>query len=128
VGPNGAAYCDGLNWVGTSDQNMKENFAAIDPAEILDQVVSLPIQSWSYKAHPDDKHIGPVAQDFHAAFGLNGADDTHIGTVDEGGVALAAIQGLNRKLAQKETEIAELKARLASLEELLNQKFDEPRK
>jgi len=70
--------------------------------------------------------MGPVAQDLHAAFGLNGSDDTHIATVDESGVALAAIQGLNQKLEQKleqkETEITELKARLQKLEQLFNQK------
>jgi hypothetical protein len=129
VGPpaiGGGAYCDGNQWYSTSDRNIKKNFAAIDPAEILDQVVSLPIQSWSYKVRPGAKHIGPVAQDFHAAFGLNGADDTHISTVDEGGVVLAAIQGLNQKLEQKETEITDFKARLAHLEELI--KLDRDRK
>ena len=67
-----------------------------------------------------------MAQDFHAAFGLNGADDKHIATVDEEGVALAAIQGLNQKveeqqaeLKQKETEITDLKARLEKLEQLV---------
>jgi hypothetical protein len=54
-----------------------------------------------------------MAQDFHAAFGLNGSDDTHISLVDAQGVALAAIQGLNRKL---ETENAALKSALAALE------------
>ena len=44
------------------------------------------------------RHLSPMAQDFHAAFGLNGTDDKHIATVDEGGVALAAIQGLNEKV------------------------------
>jgi outer membrane murein-binding lipoprotein Lpp len=42
--------------------------------------------------------------------------------VDESGVALAAIQGLNQKLEQKETEITELKARLERLEQLVNAK------
>ena len=72
------------------------------------------------------EHLGPMAQDFHAAFGLNGADDKHIATVDEGGVALAAIQGLNQKveaqqaeLQQKETEVTELKQRLATLEKIV---------
>ena len=92
------------------------NFAPVDATEVLSRVVSLPVQSWNYKAQPGDKHIGPVAQDFHEAFGLNGKDDTHIATVDEAGVALAAIQGLNQKLEQtlqqKETEITELKRRL----------------
>jgi hypothetical protein len=61
-----------------------------------------------------------MAQDFHAAFGLNGSDDKHISTVDESGVALAAIQGLNQKL---EKEHAELKTRLDKIEQrLLQQK------
>jgi chromosome segregation ATPase len=67
-----------------------------------------------------------MAQDFHAAFGL-GSDDRHIADIDEGGVALAAIQGLNQKvenqqsqLEQKDAEINELKARLEKLEHLIN--------
>jgi regulator of replication initiation timing len=54
---------------------------------------------------------------------LNGADDKHIATVDEEGVALAAIQGLNRKVesenAALRSENAELRARLERLEEEL---------
>jgi hypothetical protein len=56
-----------------------------------------------------------MAQDFHAAFGLNGADDKHISVVDEGGVALAAIQGLNQKLDEKAAEIQTLKQQNDSL-------------
>src|SRR5208337_3579977 len=96
------------------------------------------ITEWRYKVEVGGtEHLGPMAQDFHAAFGLNGADDTHISTVDEGGVALAAIQGLNQKvenssqksearsrmleerLEQKETEITELKQRLEALEKII---------
>ena len=76
-----------------------------------------------------------MAQDFHAAFGLNGGDDKHISVVDEGGVALAAIQGLNGKMEtgmgkaetrmeRLEAENAELKARLERLEELMNRKLN----
>ena|ERR1700690_1947716 len=67
------------------------------------------------------KHIGPVAQGFHTAFGP-GDSNRAIGTVNESGVALAAIQGLNQKLEQKETEITELKARLERLGQLMNAK------
>ncbi len=38
------------------------------------------------------RHVGPMAQDFHAAFGL-GDSDKSIGMQDIEGVALAAIQG-----------------------------------
>jgi hypothetical protein len=64
-----------------------------------------------------------MAQDFQAAFGLDGADDKHISVVDEGGVALAAIQGLNQKLEETRAENEELKQRLEALEKIvLNQK------
>jgi hypothetical protein len=63
-------------------------------------------------------HTGPMAQDFKAAF-CPGTDDTSITTLEADGVALAAIQGLNQKLEQKETEIAALKARLERLEQLM---------
>jgi hypothetical protein len=125
------AYCNGTSWVNGSDRNAKENFAPVDAAEVLARVVSLPVQSWSYKAQPDDKHIGPVAQDFHTAFGLNGKDERHIATVDADGVALAAIQGLNQKLEggskraetrieKLETENTGLKKRLSELEAIVS--------
>ena len=66
-----------------------------------------------------------MAQDFHAAFGL-GSDDRHIATVDEEGVALAAIQGLNLKLEEtraeskaKNAEIDALKQSVAELRQLV---------
>ena len=110
----------------TSDRNAKENFAPLDSQTVLAKVAALPVSQWNYKADaPDIQHIGPMAQDFQAAFGLDGGDDKHISVVDEGGVALAAIQGLNQKLEQqleqKETEIAKLQARLERMEKLLNQ-------
>lgn len=121
----GGAYCDGGSWVNGSDRNAKENFTAIDPAAILEKVAALPLTQWNYKSDPTGtEHLGPMAQDFHAAFGLNGSDDRHIATVDEGGVALAAIQGLNQKLEAKnaalEKEVAELKALVQTLAEKVN--------
>jgi hypothetical protein len=103
-----------------SDRNLKTDFAAVDATAVLDRVARLPIQQWRFKAEPEGvKHFGPMAQDFRAAFGL-GEIPTAIATVDADGVALAAIQGLNQKLEQKETEITELKARLQRLEQLVN--------
>ena len=110
----------------TSDRNAKENFAAIDPQNVLAKVASMPVTEWNYKSDKTAHHIGPMAQDFQAAFGLNGADDRHISTVDEGGVALAAIQGLNQKLEEqakeKDAEIADLKTRLETLERIVSSK------
>src|SRR5207245_1012431 len=98
-----------------SDRNLKENFKAVDPREVLARVAALPISRWNYKNDPDTPHLGPVAQDFHAAFEL-GADDRHIATVDADGVALAAIQGLNEIVSEKDLKITQLEKRLRTLE------------
>ncbi|MGE1048433.1 tail fiber domain-containing protein [Bacillus sp. GMs2/1] len=101
----------------TSDKNVKKNFSGVNTLEILNKLEGMPIQSWSYKDDTSsERHIGPTAQDFHAAFGFNGDDDTHISSIDLQGVALVAIQGLNEKL---KAENDELHAKLASLEERL---------
>lgn len=106
----GGAYCTGSFWVNTCDRNVKEDFSAIAPREILSKVVAMPITQWKYKSEPTGvKHLGPVAQDFHEAFGL-GDSDKAIGTVDEGGVALAAIQGLNGLLEEKDAQLKRLVA------------------
>ena len=113
-----------------SDRNAKTGIAPVDSDAILERVARLPIHQWRFKTEPEEvKHVGPMAQDFRAAFGL-GAHETAIATVDADGVALAAIQGLNQKveqqraeLNQKETEITELKQRLEKMEQLLNSKL-----
>jgi len=105
----------------SSDRNAKENFTDITSREVLKKVVALPIQVWNFKEEKTVRHIGPMAQDFYAAFKL-GLDDKHIATVDADGVALAAIQGLNQKVEEQRVENAELKQRLEKLEQLLREK------
>lgn len=113
----------------SSDRNLKENFAPVSPSEVLEALARLPITRWNFIGESNKSHLGPMAQDFHSAFGL-GADEKHIATVDSDGVALAAIQGLNQKVEQdnaalrlqlkaREVELDEMKARLRALEELV---------
>ncbi len=79
-------------------------------------VARMPMTSWSYKAeNPSVRHIGPMAQDFYKTFG-RGLDNKHITTIDEGGVGLAAIQGLYRQNKALERQNRELNARVARLE------------
>jgi hypothetical protein len=113
----------GGSWSTLSDRNMKANFAAVDSQSILEQVAAMPIQLWNYKSQDASvKHIGPMAQDFSAAFGV-GEDDKHISTVDADGVALAAIQGLYTAGLEKDRALAALKAekdqQIATLQERL---------
>ncbi len=78
-----------------SDRDKKTNIVPVDPAEVLAKVNALPIARWTYKLDdPNVAHLGPMAQDFYALFGL-GADERHIATIDTSGVALAAIQALH---------------------------------
>ncbi|HET7095217.1 MAG TPA: tail fiber domain-containing protein, partial [Thermomicrobiales bacterium] len=99
-----------------SDRQRKRDIASVDPADMLARAAALPVASWSYTFDdPAVRHIGPMAQDFAALFGV-GADDRHIHPVDGQGVALAAIQGLYAEVRRLQGEQAALQARLAELE------------
>lgn len=110
----------------SSDMHAKESFAPVDGSEVLARLNELPITTWNYKADgPSVRHMGPMAQDFYAAFAL-GQDDRHIAALDVNGVALAAIQELSQELQEKDAQIAELQqqnsdlaARLTALETLI---------
>jgi hypothetical protein len=101
-------------WGSMSDRNAKNNFAPVNSGTVLASVAALPMTTWSYKSEHGVRHIGPMAQDFYAAFKV-GEDERHITEVDEGGVALAAIQGLNEKLEEERAQNAELKQELNEL-------------
>lgn len=103
---------------GRSDRNLKENFASVNPMTVLAKVTSMPITTWNYKDDPAKLHLGPMAQDFYGAFGI-GEDDKTITFLDEGGVALAAIQGLNQKMEEKDAKIQSLEKELAELKSLV---------
>jgi trimeric autotransporter adhesin len=128
--PNGGAtFGSGVNapsFNQTSDRNAKQDFTPVNSREMLARVAELPISTWTFKQDGATRHIGPMAQDFHAAFGV-GPDDKHIATVDADGVALAAIQGLHSIVREREAEIVELKKRMETLEKLvLGQQGDRP--
>jgi hypothetical protein len=110
-----------------SDRNVKGGFQPVDSRLVLEKIAAMPFTRWHYTNNVATPHVGPMAQDFYAAFGL-GEDDKHITTVDEGGIALAAIQGLNQKmedrLKEKDAEIEKLKAKadkVDALEQQLNE-------
>jgi len=94
------------SWASLSDRNAKTNVAPLNVSGILAKLDALPISRWSYKTEHGVRHVGPMAQDFYAAFGV-GEDDRHITSIDEDGVALAAIKALH-------AENAALRRRLAS--------------
>jgi hypothetical protein len=112
------------SWATLSDRAAKTDFASIDQQEILATVIQLPILEWRYQGQAETiRHLGPVSQDFYAAFGL-GDNERTISTVDADGVALAAIQGMYHLIQQQDTVIqdqhdrlGEIEVRLANLEQ-----------
>jgi hypothetical protein len=107
-------------WESLSDHRVKDNFAPVDPQDVLSKVADLPLMSWSYATQPSFiRHMGPTAQDFKTAFGL-GEDERYISTADADGVALAAIQGLYRQVCQMERKLASCEKRMRRLEALIH--------
>lgn len=114
-------------WVSTSDSNLKTKVSAVNTREVLAKLSRLPVTEWEYKTFPNRRFIGPMAQDFHAAFGL-GSDDKTIGTLDTDGVIYAAIQGLVEELKDRDTAMVERDKLMAARDqtiEALKAKNDE---
>ncbi len=112
----GAYLDDTGQWRDACDRNLKENFTEIDGGELLEKVAVLPVTMWNYKRESDDvKHIGPVAQDFRATFGV-GDDDRTIAAMDAAGISLASVKELYRRACAQEQEITRLRARIKELE------------
>jgi hypothetical protein len=110
-------------WTAASDRAGKDNLRPIDPTDVLRKVAAMPIATWNWRSQDVSvRHMGPMAQDFHAAFGL-GETPKGISTIDADGVALAAIQGLHRQLKQKTREIARLTAKVGELD-ILKRKLE----
>ncbi len=103
------------SWSSFSDRESKDNLQSVDAQLVLEKLSEVPIATWNYKAQSSDiRHIGPMAQDFYAAFGV-GEQERYISTVDADGVALAAIQGLYELLQEKDREMEELRRELADV-------------
>ena len=78
------------------------------PAAVLQELTRLPVSTWRYKwEDPDVRHLGPMAQDFAAAFGL-GENERWIDTIDADGVNMVAIQELARRVRAIERRLDRL--------------------
>lgn len=83
--------------------------SAVNGYAVLETVAALPVSTWRYLWEPDDvRHLGPMAQDWHAAFGFN-QDDTTIPVVDGLGVSLVCIQALNRRIDELTADLGRLR-------------------
>jgi hypothetical protein len=122
VDSNGDAFLAGV-LSENSDREAKTGIEQVDKQSILDKVVAMTINEWSYKETPNSRHIGPMAQDFYAAF-QTGDSNRRLATLDVGGVAIASVQALNEKLENQNQELTErnvsLEERIALLETMMS--------
>ena len=108
----------------------KENFRELAADDILAKIAAMPVREWNYKSQDAAiRHMGPTAQDFHAAFGL-GEDPLRISTIDADGVALAAVKALEARSRTRDAatreEIEALRAELAMLRSLVTARLAAP--
>jgi hypothetical protein len=116
----GVELLPGANaWSAISDRNLKANFLAVDGREILQRLSQIPILEWNLKSQEARiRHVGPMAQDFYAAFGL-GESDRHISSSDADGVALISIQVLYELNREKEQQIAQIMEKLTEKDQTI---------
>jgi uncharacterized small protein (DUF1192 family) len=120
-------------WNCTSSRYTKENFVL--ESGVLSKLRKISVTSWNYIDEGTKvRHIGPMAEDFYAQFGL-GVGNTSIGVQDLAGVSIAAVKELDAQLQEKNAEIerlqselkqmkasqSELEKRLAAIEQALKQ-------
>jgi len=121
MGNVGAFLGVGANsWDTISDSTKKENLQPVDGEEVLKKISRFNLSTWNYKGQnpAEFRHYGPMAQDFHAAFGHDGVgaigNDTTLSSSDFAGINFIAIQALEKRTT-------ELKAKTAEIEKLRNE-------
>jgi hypothetical protein len=109
------------SWTCASSRTLKENFQPVDGEDVLARIRGIPITTWTMiGAEPGVRHLGPVAEDFYAAFPL-GLGSTTIGLGDIDGVNLAAAKALEARTAHLQAQLDERTARVQALEAQLDQ-------
>jgi trimeric autotransporter adhesin len=105
----------GNSWASISDRNRKENIDWLDGEDVLLRLRAVPVASWNFIGiETGARNIGPMAQDWHAAFPMN-SDSLTINQADFAGVNLAAIQALERRTTEQAERIRSLEAEVARL-------------
>jgi hypothetical protein len=123
-----------------SSLHRKENRRPVDGEVVLAKLADLPVETWNYRTDdPAIRHMGPMAQEFYAAFGL-GIGEEYLAPLDANGVALAASKALLTRVETADRQIEALavenemlaaenkalRARIARLEHLVQQFMQQP--
>lgn len=120
--PSGIQLLPNANaWSVISDSTRKENFRTADGKLFLKKISGMRLGSWNYKGQDakQNRHYGPMAQDFFAAFGRDElgviGENKSINQADFDGVNLIAIQALIKEVEALKAENKSLKLAEASM-------------
>jgi hypothetical protein len=117
---NGAFLSAGGSWTDGSSRTFKENFEPLESEYLLSTISNMQVDSWNYK-NSDEKHIGPIAEDFVEAFdvGTMRKDGTrenkYLAARDVAGVALAGVKELIQIIEKQNAKIEQLERQVANL-------------
>lgn len=98
AGIAGVAQGAGAAFAGSS-RRFKNSSGPVDVQKVLEAVRNLDVDNWKYRdvvagENTEFAHMGPYAEDFEKAFGLDTGDGTYIRTIDALGVLFAAVKAL----------------------------------
>jgi uncharacterized small protein (DUF1192 family) len=115
-------------WANYSSRKLKENFRPLDGEWLLEKIRNMSVTEWNYKATPETKYIGPVAEEFWDAFHLNGDDQEGINSISIDGVNMAGVQALETRTREMKAQIdllqaenERLKAQIVGLDQVKEQ-------
>ncbi len=81
-------------WTCASSRTLKHAYEDVEGEDVLARIATTPVTTWEMIGDSTrTRHMGPVAEDFHAAFGL-GIGPTAIGMGDIDGVTFAGVKAL----------------------------------
>ena len=118
-----------ISWIGISDSTRKEHFLPTDGETVMAKFRSLRLGSWHMKkTPPGQRHYGPMAQEWFAAFGNDGrgviGDDTTLASSDVDGILCIAVKALEKRtteLRKRTEELETVKAELAAVKVQLSE-------
>ena len=111
----GASLAGGGNaWATISDSTKKERFRPVDGLALLRNIGAMKLGTWNYIGQRDQRHYGPMAQEFFARFGHDELGpigcDTLLNSHDFTAVTFTGVQALVHENESLKTQIAQLRA------------------
>ena len=103
-------------WSILSDEDSKIKESVLDDLDMLEKLNRLPISNWRYHGQ-DVNHMGPMAQDMHAIFGVGDID--RVSTLDSDGIILSALRGMTQLKDQMQDRVERLHAEIMSNEKTI---------